>query len=186
MKGERMKLKQWTQVIVVACSVLTLAACSSAHKKNNNWAMNDTNSAYSGDDAQAQGLGEESGFGDEDGAKGAKKVSAAGRVYYFDFDSDVIRDTDKRSIDAQAERLASNGTSKVMLEGHTDPRGSREYNIGLGERRAKAVAQTMTSQGSKPKQIRVVSYGAEKLASTGHSDSDYQKDRRVVLVDLQS
>ena len=73
----------------------------------------------------------------------------------------------------------------VLLEGHTDPRGSREYNIGLGERRAKAVAQVLTDKGVDPSQIRVVSYGAEKLATAGHSDSDYQLDRRVVLVYVQ-
>jgi peptidoglycan-associated lipoprotein len=80
--------------------------------------------------------------------------------------------------------LLSHPLAKIILEGNTDPRGSREYNIGLGERRAKAVANIMLAKGVNPKQIRIVSYGAEKLAVPGHNEADYQLDRRVELVYL--
>lgn len=174
-----MKLKQWMKVILVGGAVLMLAACSSGRKPHDTSAVDDANSAYS--DAEAAGLGDDSNFNDRAG--GTK--SASNRVYYFDYDSNVVRDEDKPAINANANKLAANHNSKVLLEGHTDPRGSREYNIGLGERRAKSVAEEMTQKGVNPSQVRIVSYGAEKLASSGRSESDYQQDRRAVLVYLK-
>lgn len=178
-----MKLKQWIQVILIGSSILTLAACSS-HKHRDTAAINDANSSYSSEEAQSAGLGEESSFGSqEDNVAGQRAASQ--RTYYFDFDSSNVRASDKPAISANARYLTTHQSAKVMLEGHTDPRGSREYNIGLGERRAKSVAEMLIADGVSPTQIRVVSYGAEKLASPGHSESDYQQDRRVVLVYLK-
>lgn len=168
-----MKFKQWIQVVLVGSCVLTLAACS--HKNQSQSDVNAANSAYG---AQASGYGDESGFG----SGGSQGKMLAKRTYYFDYDSNVVHSEDTPAITANANYLASKPGTKVMLEGHTDPRGSREYNIGLGERRAKAVASLLTSQGVSPSQVSVVSYGAEKLASAGHSEDDYQLDRRVVLV----
>jgi peptidoglycan-associated lipoprotein len=176
-----MKLNQWAQIILVGCSVLTLAACSSTHKNRDGTAINDANANYS--DAQSTGLGDDSNFGDQ--ANGGRKTVATNkRTYYFDYDSNVVRTDDRTAIVSNATKI-SQAQAKVMLEGHTDPRGSREYNIGLGERRAKAVADVMTEKGVQPDQIRVVSYGAEKLAANGHTNNDYQLDRRVVLVNVQ-
>lgn len=181
-----MQLKQWIQVILV-CSSMTLAACATKHKPQDDLAINDANSAYSEDNsgAQSSGLGEESKFGDQTSSSRSHLASNNNRVYYFDYDSNVVHDSDKPAIASNATKLAANPSMKAMVEGHTDPRGSREYNIGLGERRAKAVAEVLTSKGVSSKQVRVVSYGAEKLASQGHSEADYQRDRRGVLVYLQ-
>lgn len=179
-----MNLKQWIKVILVSSSILTLAACSS-HKNPDMSAVNDANAAYSSNDgAQASGLGQESGFGDQANGSGRDRLLAK-RVYYFDFDSNVVHDEDKPAIIANANYLTSHPNAKILLEGHTDPRGSREYNIGLGERRAKSVAEILTSKGVNPGQIRVVSYGAEKLAALGHDESAFQLDRRSVLVILK-
>lgn len=176
-----MKLKTWMNVILVSTSILALAACSSAKKPRDQSSINEANASYSNGEAQTSGLGEESGFGDQ---AGSGQVLSK-RTYYFDFDSYVVREEDKAAIVANANYLVSHTNAKVMLEGHTDPRGSREYNIGLGERRAKAVAGLLTSRGVNPAQIRIVSYGAEKLASPGHTEADFQRDRRVVLVYLR-
>src|SRR3990167_9125713 len=179
-----MKLMQWAKFALVSSSVVLLFACSSAHKRvNDQSAINDANASYAYQQAQTRGLGEESSFGDEGGGNGARMLSK--RTYYFDFDSDVVHGSDRPAIDANANYLLSHPRAKAMLEGHTDPRGSREYNIGLGERRAKAVAEILTAKGVRPAQVRIVSYGAEKLASPGHTEADYQQDRRVVLVYLQ-
>lgn len=180
-----MKLKQWMKVVLVGISVVGLAACSSKHKNPDDLAINDANSAYVGDEAEASGLGDESKFGDEGSTSKKHLANASNKTYYFDYDSNVVHDSDMPAIEANAAKLASNQSKKVMVEGHTDPRGSREYNIGLGERRAKAVAQVLTANGVNRSQVRVVSYGAEKLASNGHSEADYQRDRRGVLVHLQ-
>jgi peptidoglycan-associated lipoprotein len=179
-----MKLSKWIQILVIGSSVIGLAACSS-YKKQDQHAVRAANAAYSGQDgARGSGLGYESGFGDH--ANGQKERLLSKRVYYFDFDSNVIHDSDKPAIMANANYLASHSNVTVRLEGHTDPRGSREYNIGLGERRARAVANLLEAKGVRPSQIRVVSYGAEKLASEGRTESAYQLDRRVVLVYLKS
>lgn len=170
-----MKLNKWIQVILIGSSIITLAACSS-HKKPDHSAITAANESYG---ANASGIGRESSFGDRDGTR---RVASNGRVYYFDYDSNVVRDSDKPSVVANANHLVSNPQAKVTVEGHTDPRGSREYNIGLGERRAKAVSEILTNKGGNPTQVRVVSYGAEKLASAGHTENDYQQDRRAVIV----
>jgi peptidoglycan-associated lipoprotein len=176
---EIMKLNSWNtwiKGILLGSCIVALAACS--HKKPNQSAIDAANAAYGSDGAQASGVGSESGFGDEAG--GERILS--NRVYYFDYDSNMVRDQDKPAISANANYLLAHPRAKVMLEGHTDPRGSREYNIGLGERRAKAVASILTAKGVSPAQIVVISYGAEKLAVAGRSESAYQQDRRVVLV----
>lgn len=170
-----MKLKKWMNIVLVGGSIAMLAACSSTHKNSDDMAVNDANSAYG---AQTSGMDDGTSFGDH--ADG--KTLANKRVYYFDYDSNVIRDGDKPAISQNGSYLASHQTTKVTLEGHTDPRGSREYNVGLGERRAKAVSEALNAKGTSPTQVRVVSYGAEKLASSGHTEEDYQQDRRVVLV----
>lgn len=174
-----MKLKQWMQLAAISAGIITLAACST-HKKQDDAAINDANASYS-EGAQSSGLGDGSDYGDADGARN----QLAKRTYYFDYDSNVVRDEDRGAVIANADYLVSHPKMNVILEGHTDPRGSREYNIGLGERRAKAVADILTAKGVNPAQIRVVSYGAEKLASPGHTEADFQRDRRVVLVYLK-
>lgn len=176
-----MKLNRWIKIILISACVVSLAACASKRKccSPDDLAINDANSACcANNDPQSSGLGEGSRFGDQP----VGRMASNHRTYYFDFDSNVVHDEDKPAIIANAKKLAANPSMKAMLEGHTDPRGSREYNIGLGERRAKSVAQIMASQGVSRDQIRVVSYGAEKLAAAGHTESDYQQDRRGVLV----
>lgn len=170
-----MKLDRWIKMALVCGAIVMLAACSS-HRGGNRSDIDAANAAYG---AESSGLGDESGFGDA-GPTGSRELRQ--RTYYFDYDSNVVREEDKPAIYANANYLASHPGVKIMLEGHTDPRGSREYNIGLGERRAKAVASLLLARGVSTSQISVVSYGAEKLASSGHSESEFQQDRRVVLV----
>lgn len=178
-----MEMNKLARILVVGCAVLALSACHSK-RRCDQYAVNEANAAYADNDrAQASGYGMESGFGDD--AAGAKRMASNKNTYYFDFDSNQIHDTDKPAIEANATHLANRPNAKVMLEGHTDPRGSREYNIGLGERRANSVAKVLTENGANPSQIRVVSYGAEKLASNGHSEEDYQQDRRAVIVNAK-
>ncbi len=169
-----MNLSKWTKIVAIVMSMVALTACSSKHK-NQGQAINDANDAYG---AQASGVGDQSGFGDH---QEGGRLASNGRVYYFDFDSANVRSEDHPAIAANASKMMQTG-AHVTLEGNTDPRGSREYNIALGERRAQAVAKIMKAKGVNPAQLNTVSYGAEKLASLGHSESDYQQDRRVVLV----
>jgi peptidoglycan-associated lipoprotein len=104
------------------------------------------------------------------------------RVIYFAFDSSEVAEQDRPLVEAHAAFLAANPTVKVGIEGHTDERGSREYNIGLGDRRAQSIRRMLEFQGVAPNQISVVSFGEEKPAVEGHDESAWSMNRRVELV----
>ena len=102
-------------------------------------------------------------------------------VVYFDFDTARIRSEYSEILAAHARRLAANPGISVRLEGHADERGSREYNIGLGERRAQAVRQALMLQGVSSVQITTVSYGEERPADPGSDEQAWAKNRRVEI-----
>ena len=106
----------------------------------------------------------------------------ATRTIYFDYDSSEIKSDFQESILAHGQYLAEHPDAVVTLEGHSDERGSREYNIGLGERRAQAVRRLLLFQGAADKQVKVVSYGEEKPVAEGHDESSYSQNRRVEIV----
>lgn len=112
------------------------------------------------------------------------KVAAqqAGTIIYFDYDRAEIKPEFVPIVTAHAKYLNAAGTNKIRLEGHSDERGSREYNIGLGERRAQAVRRALMLQGVTEAQITTVSYGEERPAVQGSDESAYAKNRRVELV----
>lgn len=103
------------------------------------------------------------------------------RVVYFDFDKSDIKDEYKSLLKAHAQYLADHPDIHVTLEGNTDERGTREYNMALGERRAKAVYQYLTLSGVSPSQLKTISYGEERPAALGHDESAWSKNRRVEL-----
>jgi peptidoglycan-associated lipoprotein len=105
----------------------------------------------------------------------------ANRTVYFEFDSSAIRADDQAILVKHAEYLADNPNKTVRLEGHADERGSREYNLALGERRALAVRQVLMLQGATVSQFEVTSYGEERPAVEGHSEAAWQQNRRVEL-----
>lgn len=102
----------------------------------------------------------------------------------FDFDSSEIKPEYNAVIAAHARRLAAGAALRVRLEGSTDERGSPEYNIGLGERRAQAVKRALTLQGASDAQIVTVSYGEERPAVEGHTEEAWAQNRRVEIVYL--
>jgi peptidoglycan-associated lipoprotein len=110
-----------------------------------------------------------------------REAEAAGKVVYFDYDRAEIKPEFVGVISASAKYLNGAQTRKVRLEGHSDERGSREYNIGLGERRAQSVRRALMLQGVRESQITTVSYGEERPAVQGSDESAYAKNRRVEL-----
>jgi len=104
-----------------------------------------------------------------------------GYVIYFDYDKADIKPESAALITAHAKYLSSNPSLKARLEGNTDERGSREYNIGLGERRAQAVRQALMLQGVSDSQLTTLSYGEERPAVDGHDEAAYAKNRRVEI-----
>ncbi|MDE0456225.1 MAG: peptidoglycan-associated lipoprotein Pal [Chromatiales bacterium] len=101
---------------------------------------------------------------------------------YFEFDSSDVPTSAQPVIEAHAAYLSEHAGASVTLEGHADERGSREYNIGLGEKRALAVRRLMSLLGATGPQIRTISYGEERPADAGHEESAWQLNRRVEIV----
>lgn len=106
----------------------------------------------------------------------------AARTIYFEFDSSEVMETERAAIEAHARYLSDHSGAQLTLEGHADERGSREYNIALGEQRAKVVRRLMTLLGAASQQIRTISYGEERPASAGHDESAWRLSRRVEVV----
>ena len=104
------------------------------------------------------------------------------RVIYFDFDKSTVRPEFRPIINAHATYLASSGSARVTLEGHADERGTREYNLGLGERRGNAVSGLVSAQGGRGDQQSVVSYGEERPVCRVSDDNCWSQNRRVEIV----
>ena len=146
------------------------------------------------DDAGAAGAnagGADSGFSNSASGGGNIAVSPLDAerqrlmqelVVYFDYDTADILPEFNAQLQAHGQFLAQNPNNQLRLEGHADERGSREYNIGLGERRAQAVRRVLMLQGATGTQLTTVSYGEERPAQTGSDDESWRLNRRVELV----
>jgi peptidoglycan-associated lipoprotein len=131
-----------------------------------------TSSRALGGDAGTQGG---NGMGDATGP-------LARKVIYFDFDKSEIKPEFADLVAAHARNLTSHPNAKMKLEGNTDERGTREYNIGLGERRAQAVRRALMLQGVAESQLTTVSFGAERPAADGDDEAAWAQNRRVEMV----
>jgi peptidoglycan-associated lipoprotein len=129
-------------------------------------------SELGGDNASSRGINTESG-------------PFSRKIIYFDFDKSEIKPEFADIVGAAAKTLVSNPSVKLRLEGNTDERGTREYNIGLGERRAQAVRRALMLQGVAEAQLSTVSYGSERPAAEGDDESAWSKNRRVELAYTQ-
>jgi len=101
------------------------------------------------------------------------------KIVYFDYDSYIVKPEFQSLIEAHAQFLKSNSRAKLSLEGHTDERGGREYNLALGQKRADAVRQSLTLLGVSTSQVETVSFGEEKPAVQGTDEAAYSKNRRA-------
>jgi len=123
--------------------------------------------------------------GDTSASMGPSGELLSKRIVYFDFDRADIRADSQSVVAAHAAYLAKNPNQKVRLEGHADERGSREYNIGLGERRGQAVRRALALQGVAETQLTTVSYGEERPAVAGSDEQAYAANRRVEIIYLK-
>lgn len=115
-------------------------------------------------------------LGNENTSAGPANVD---KVVYFDYDSFTVKPEFQATIEAHAQFLKSNARAKLSLEGHTDERGGREYNLALGQKRADAVRQSLSLLGVNAAQIETVSFGEEKPAAQGSEESAFSKNRRA-------
>ena len=137
----------------------------------------------SGTAAQSQVATVNLGAAGGTGAGAAAAGATLGRVVYFDFDSFVVTDNFRGLIEGHAKVLAANRSKRLLAEGHTDERGGREYNLALGQKRAEAVAKSLTLLGASEPQIEAVSFGKERPAADGHDEAAWAQNRRVEIKD---
>ena len=170
-------------MLLIATSTLLLAGCP---KKPTT--VPEAPSATAGAQEGGAAAGTEGQVGEArklpDAGAGSATSPPAGvaTVIYFDFDRSDIRPEFASVISAHAKHMVTFGAARVRLEGHTDERGSREYNIALGERRAQAVRRALMLQGAGDAQLTTVSYGEERPAVEGSDEAAYEKNRRVEII----
>lgn len=166
------KLMRIAILAVTAASLVSLTACSKKPKS-------DLDGSYGSDASQTYGMG---GNTNSDGFKVNSLTAPSDQTYYFGFNDSDMRPEDTKALNIQANYLASHSSARVRLEGNTDNRGSREYNIGLGWRRDQTVARAMEQQGVQPAQIQMVSYGKENPAVPGNDEHAWALNRRVDFI----
>ncbi|MGH1536482.1 MAG: peptidoglycan-associated lipoprotein Pal [Gammaproteobacteria bacterium] len=168
-------------LIVFFISLFSLGACSTSTKPMPGDVISDD---YEGgdvslDESQTSGLDGEGGL-----AMGSLDdvIAQSGNVVYFDYNSAEIRDESLPLIMAAAETLTTNPAAQLRLEGHADERGTREFNLALGEQRAQTVRDLIMLQGVSGNQLDIVSYGEEKPAVVGSGEESWQQNRRVEII----
>ena len=167
--------------LTLAAAALALAGCASSVKLDENTVPVEDRSASGAAGAAA---GSQSGVATVNlSGRDTANAGNLARTVYFDFDSFAVRDDARPVIDAHAKRLTSTAALKMAVEGHTDDRGSREYNLALGQKRAEAVVRSMTLLGAKPAQLEAVSFGMERPAVQGSDEAAWAKNRRAELKD---
>jgi peptidoglycan-associated lipoprotein len=170
-------MKQVALTAVLIASLIAVAGCGTKPKEQPAPPPQNT--------ADTSGVDNANATVDNTESQGPSGELLSKRVVYFDFDKADIRADSQTVVAAHAAYLAKNPAQKVRLEGHADERGSREYNIGLGERRAQAVRRALLLQGVAEVQLATVSYGEERPAVAGSDEQAYALNRRVEIVYLK-
>lgn len=173
-----MQMKKLLQSLAIALPMLTLAACSSTSDSD---AMGGADGSYQ-NGSQTGGMQNGGAMSAEEQMRQQYEALRRENVIYFEFDQDEVSGHYAQVLEAHANYLRSNSSVSILVEGHADERGTPEYNIALGERRAKAVTSYLQSLGVSGAQLAIVSYGEEKPVDASHTESAFSKNRRAVLV----
>ena len=163
-------MRNKTSLALVILLALTVAACGG--KKG----------VKDGEEEGVSTTALDDGSGGMGAALGAAGDLATNNKVYFEYDSAAVTDDSRVLIEAHAQNLMDNPGMSIVLEGHADERGTREYNLALGERRALAVAEIMVAYGVPRDRMQTISYGEERPESLEHNESSWALNRRVVLL----
>ncbi|RBO82856.1 peptidoglycan-associated lipoprotein Pal [Marinomonas aquiplantarum] len=190
-----MSVNKLGKFAVIGLSAAWLAGCSTtATDTDSSTVAEDATSTEQVEDSAAADSTDQSFGAGEDGAVTSVIVDDSAEateepmvdplagvdtVFYFDFDKSIVRPAAREALAKHAEFLVANPDARIVLEGHADERGTREYNMALGERRAKAVSRYLTIQGVAASQIETVSFGEEVPVAFGHDADAWQLNRRV-------
>jgi len=182
-----MKITHLTKLALMILVLTGFAACSSSSEEVEMATTAQTEPAESEAERSARLAREQEEAARARAAAAEERMmrsALATRVFYFDFDVAEFRDADRQVLSFHAQDLAANPGKRIRLEGHADERGTREYNLALGERRANGVMNFLIVNGAARNQIETVSYGEERPADRGTTEAAYQRNRRVEIVDM--
>ena len=184
-----MQISAITKALLIAIPVLALTACGATSESTSSDSQ--TTNAQA-EQTQTEGLDAQTGAVEVETLEVAKTPEEImqekydelrqQQTIYFDYDKSTVDSEFVALLEAHADYLTKNPAAKVMVEGHCDERGTPEYNIALGERRAKAIVQYLQSLGVSADQMTTVSYGEEKPVDLSRTDTGFSKNRRAVLV----
>ncbi len=169
-----MKLAVTGKTMLLVAGFCLLSSCSRAPSTMNGAADEGGASSF--------GMGQRMGFSSQQAGEYFTTRAPHNQTYLFPFDNASLDKKYIPSLKAQAAYLRLHSGARVLIAGHTDERGSREYNVALGERRANTVAQLLRLAGVSGKQVRVVSYGKERPVAEGHDENAHSQNRRVELI----
>lgn len=170
-----MKAKSFLNWGLVAVSVILLAACSRPLGTADGASVSDGK-------VDSFGLGKFNRFAGQEAGESYTTQAPHNQIYLFSYDDSSFKPKYRASLDAQAVYLRAHPNARILLAGHTDERGSREYNVALGERRGNTVSELLLMTGVSRQQIRVVSYGKERPINLGHDEASHLQNRRVELI----
>lgn len=175
------------KLLLIVVAGFVIAACTHGSTSSDTEYQTAMNNADN-DSASSYGVGSTKGYSatdtsnSRDGLHVNSLRAPSNQVYYFSFDSNQVHASDVHALTIQADYLASHPHAKIRLEGNTDNRGSREYNVGLGWRRDNGVERYLLQRGVRKSQIQMVSYGKEHPVAIGNNTKAWTKNRRVNLV----
>ena len=168
-----MNVRSFLKIGLVAASVVLIVSCSKTR--------GGADGVGSEGGLQAHGLGLSSRFAGQQEGEMYTTKAPHNQIYRYSYDSSTLAPKYIPSVNAQAEYIKEHPGARILIAGNTDERGSREYNVALGERRANSVAELMRMAGVGRDQMRVVSYGKERPANLGHDEESHAQNRRVEL-----
>lgn len=181
-----MQIKPMARTLAVAFSIVVIAGCSSTGGTQGGESTGSQTGSTTGSGAESRGAGSGGQYGSTTGSGTSASQQADSRIpevrtIYFDFDRDTIKSEYESVVMAHARYLRANPNASVVLQGHTDERGTREYNLALGERRANSVQRFLNIQDVSNGQMSVVSYGEERPEVRGQDEDSYARNRRVIF-----
>ena len=169
------------RILLALVIALAISACKTTEPETDTTATDTTETAPVVEEATTAAAPDPRDYTDPRNFDNSESLLSK-RVIYFDFDKSDVRSEYRAIVAAHASYVASHGTARVTLEGHADERGTREYNLGLGERRGNAVSGLLSAAGAMGRQLDTVSYGEERPVCRVSDDSCWSQNRRVEIV----
>ena len=171
---------QFFKVSLLVISLFVLGACSATSETDDSSSDDMQSSSNSSSGSASSSAGSNSGQLTQEQIRAQNALRQT--VFYFDFDVAEFQPADRETLTYHARDLAANPSKRLRLEGHADERGTREYNLALGERRANGILNYFIVNGAARSQIEVVSYGEERPEQSGQTENAYSRNRRVEIV----